>query len=75
MKSAHEEGGIRMQQMVLAALENLKRNSATIDVTNAFVLLCFQYLTHRLSIVVVGKVITSKKEVCHDWCRETIGNK
>ena len=39
--------------MVLAALENLKRISATIDVTDAFVLLCFQYLTHRLSIVVV----------------------
>ena len=51
MKSTHEEGGIRMQQMVLAALENLKRISATIDDTDAFVLLCFQYLTHRLSIV------------------------
>ena len=43
-----------MQQMVLAALENLKRISATIDVRDVFVLLCFQYLTHRLSIV-VGK--------------------
>ena len=44
-----------MQQMVLAALENnLKRISATIDVRDAFVLLCFQYLIHRLSIV-VGK--------------------
>ena len=53
MKSAHEEGGTRMQQMVLAALANLKRISATIDVTDAFVLICFQYLTHRLSIVVV----------------------
>ena len=53
MKSTHEEGGTHMQQMVLAALENLKRISATIDVTDAFVLLCFQYLTHRLSIVVV----------------------
>ena len=53
MKSVHEEGGIRMQQMVLAALANLKRISATIDVTYAFVLICFQYLTHRLSIVVV----------------------
>ena len=53
MKSTHEEGGTRMQQMVLAALENLKRISATIDVTDAFVLLYFQYLTHRLSIVVV----------------------
>ena len=42
-----------MQQMVLAALENLKKISATIDVTDAFVLLCFQYLTHGLSIVVV----------------------
>ena len=52
MKSTHEEGGTRMQQMMLAALENLKRISATIDVTDAFVLLCFQYLTHRLSIVV-----------------------
>ena len=52
MKSTHEEGGIRMQQMVLAALENLKRISATIDDTDAFVLyICFQYLTHRLSIV------------------------
>ena len=54
MKSTHEEGGTRMQQMVLAALENLKRISATIDVRDAFVLLCFQFLTHRLSIV-VGK--------------------
>ena len=53
MKSTHEEGGTRMQQMVLAALENLKRISATIDVTDAFVLLYFQYLTHRLSTVVV----------------------
>ena len=44
MKSTHEGGGTRMQQMVLAALENLKRISATIDVTDAFVLLCFQYL-------------------------------
>ena len=55
MKSTHEEGGTRKQQMVLAALENLKMISATIDVvTDAFVLLCFQYLTHRLSIVVVN---------------------
>ena len=54
MKSTHEEGGTRMQQMVLAALENLKRISATIDVRDAFALSCFQYLTHRLSIV-VGK--------------------
>ena len=54
MKRTHEEGGTRMQQMVLAALENLKRISATIDVRDAFALLCFQYLTHRLSIV-VGK--------------------
>ena len=53
MKSTQEEGGTRMQQMVLAALENQKRISATMDVTDAFVLLCFQYLTHRLSIVVV----------------------
>ena len=53
MKSTHEEGGTRMQQMVLTALENLKRISATIDVTDAFALLCFQFLTHRLSIVVV----------------------
>ena len=53
MKSTHEEGGTRVQQMVLAALENLIRISATIDVTDAFVLLCFQYLTHMLSIVVV----------------------
>ena len=42
-----------MQQMVSAALENHKRISATIDVTDTSVLLCFQYLTHRLSIVVV----------------------
>ena len=54
MKSTHEEGGTRMQQMVLAAVENLKSISATIDVRDAFVLLCFQYLTHRLNIV-VGK--------------------
>ena len=54
MKSTHEEGSTRMQQMVLAAHESLKRISATIDVRDAFVLLCFQYLTHRLSIF-VGK--------------------
>ena len=54
MKRTHEEGSTRMQQLVLAALENLKRISATINVRDAFVLLCFQYLTHRLSIV-VGK--------------------
>ena len=48
MKSTHEEGGIRMQQMVLASLENLKRISATIDDTDAFVLFCFQYLTHSI---------------------------
>ena len=53
MKSTHGEGGTRMQQMVLTALEHLKRISATIDVTDAFALLCFQFLTHRLSIVVV----------------------
>ena len=53
MKSSHEEGDIRMQQMGLAALENLKWISATIDVTDAFLLLCLQYLTHRLSIVVI----------------------
>ena len=53
MKNTHEEGDICMQQMVLAALENQKRISATVDVTYAFLLLCFQYLTHRLSIVVV----------------------
>ena len=39
--------------MVLAAFESQKRISATIDVADAFVLLCFQYLTHRLSFVVV----------------------
>ena len=53
MKNNHEEGDIRLQQMVLVALENQKRISATIDATDAFLLLCFQYLTHRLSIVVV----------------------
>ena len=54
MKNTHEEGDICMQQMVLAALENQKRISATIiDVTDAFLLLCFQYLTYRISIVVV----------------------
>ena len=53
MNTAHEKGDICMQQMVLAALENQKKIAATIDVTDAFLLLCFQYLTHRLSIVVV----------------------
>ena len=53
MKNTHKEGDICMQQMVLAALENQKRISATVDVTDAFLLLCFQYLTHRLSIVVL----------------------
>ena len=36
MKSTHEEGDTRMQQMVLAALENLKRISATTDVTDLY---------------------------------------
>ena len=42
-----------MQQIVFAALENREGISVTIDATDAFLLLCFQYLTHRLSIVVV----------------------
>ena len=62
MKSTHEEGGIRMQQMVLAALENLKRISATIDDTDAFVLLCFQYLTHRLHVSIVGEKSSPVKQ-------------
>ena len=54
MKSTHKEGSTRMQQMQFTALENQERISATIDVRDAFVLLCFQYLTHRLSIVVMN---------------------
>ena len=60
MKNTHEEGDIYMHQMVLAALENQKRISATIDVTDTFLLLCFQYWTYRLSIVVVK--LSSVKE-------------
>ena len=55
-----------MQQMVLAALENQKRISATIDVTDAFVLLCFQYLTNRLSIVVVKSSTVKKRSAMID---------
>ena len=55
-----------MQQMVFAALENQKRISATIDVTDAFVLLCFQYLTHRLSIVVVKSSPVKKRSAMID---------
>ena len=55
-----------MQRMVLAALENLKRISATIDVTDAFVLLCFQYLTHRLSIIVVKSSPVSERSAMID---------
>ena len=66
MKSTHEEGGNRMQRMVLAALENLKRISATVDVTYAFVLLCFQYLTHRLGIVVVKSSPVKKRSAMID---------
>ena len=55
-----------MQQMVLAALENQKRISATIDVTDAFVLLCFQYLTNRLSIVVVKSSPVKKRSAMID---------
>ena len=55
-----------MQQMVLAALEHQKRISATIDVTDAFVLLCFQYLTHRLSIVVVKSSPVKKRSAVID---------
>ena len=62
MKNTHEEGDICIQQMVLVALENQKRISATIDVTDAFLLLCFQYLTHRISIVVVK--LSPVKEGC-----------
>ena len=63
MKSTHEEGGIRMQQMVLAALENLKRISATIDDTDAFVLL-FSVPDSQTKHF-WGKVITSETEACH----------
>ena len=66
MKSTHEEVGTRMQQMVFAALENLKRISATIDVTDAFVLLCFQYLTHMLSIVVVKSLPVKERSAMID---------
>ena len=53
MKNTHGEGDIYMHQMVLAALENQKRISATINVTDTLLLLCFQYWTYRLSIVVI----------------------
>ena len=66
MKSTYEEGGTRMQQMVLAALENLKRISPTIDVTDAFELLCFQYLTHRLSIVVEKSSLVEERSAMID---------
>ena len=45
VKGVHEEGDICMQKWCWI--------SDTTDVTDAFLLLCFQYLTHRLNIVVV----------------------
>ena len=61
MKSTHEEGDIRMLQMVLAALENQKRISATKDVTDAFVLLCD--LNIYFSYQYVGIMVC----LLHDW--------
>ena len=55
-----------MPQMVLAALENQKRISATKDVTDAFLLLCFQYLNHRLRIVVVKLLPVKERSVLID---------
>ena len=66
MKNTHEEGNISMPQMVLAALENQKRISTTKDVTGAFLLLCFQYLTHRLRIVVVKLLPVKERSVLID---------
>ena len=66
MKSTHEEGATHMQQMVLAALENQIRILATIDVTDAFVLLCFQNLTRRLRIAVVKSSPVKERSVMID---------
>ena len=54
-----------MPQMVLAALENQKRISATKDVTDAFLLLC-EYLNHRLRIVVVKLLPVKERSVLID---------
>ena len=43
MKGTREVGDIRMQQSVMAALDNQKRISATIDVTYAFY--CYVFST------------------------------
>ena len=61
MKSTHDEGDIPMQQMVLAALENQKRISATIDVTYALVLLC------DLNIYLSYHYIGIMACLLHDW--------
>ena len=52
---------MKKQQMVLAALENQKRISATIDVTDAFVLLCESNI--YLSYHYVGIIAC----LLHDW--------
>ena len=63
MKSTHEKGEILIHQMILVTLENRKWISAIIDDTEAFFLLCFQYLAHRLSIVVVKSSLVKERSV------------
>ena len=65
MKSTHEEGGTRMQQIQLAALENQKKDFS-------------HYRCHRCICTVMfsvsdlqakhycGKIITIEREVCHE---------
>ena len=61
MKRTHEEGDIRMQKMVLATLENQKRISATIEVTDVMFSVPDSQAKHCC-----GKFITSEREVCLD---------
>ena len=74
MKNTHEEGGTRMQRMVLAALENLKKDFSHRRCHRCICTVMFSVPDSQAKHC-CGKVITSEREVCHDRCRETMGNK
>ena len=63
MKSTHEEGGTPMQQMVLAALENLDFSHYRCQRCICTVMFS---VPDSQAKHCCGKVITSEREVCHD---------
>ena len=68
MKNTHEEGDrhpMHMQLMVLALLENQEKISATVDITDAFLLNMFSVPDSQAKHC-CGKVITSEREICLD---------